>query len=250
MSTGVRPAGRKKGSTERPRRAGRCPGWWHRAIPPTSRRAYRTDTRGRSVAWSGAVSARAAHGRPHGRSGDRSTGWHSEGAGERAYPRVTPGIQRQKPTTDRCRRKRRQRISAVHEGQRRTSGIAGHSGSCLRGFRVHVMAELLDQPPDNGPCLRKHPADVYGLDDAAYLGIIACRAGVTVARDEEVAASRQAPARATSVRYGKAYEGHQRSLATSPTHRSGPGSGDVHRIPKLVTRPSCRVDPLPRCALG
>lgn len=38
-----------------PRRAGRSPGWWHRAIPSTSWEAYRTDTRERSVAGSGAA---------------------------------------------------------------------------------------------------------------------------------------------------------------------------------------------------
>jgi hypothetical protein len=61
-----------------------------RAIPTTSRRAYRTATHGRSVARSDAVASRAAHGWPCGRSGDRSTGWHSVGAGERPpeYPRI------------------------------------------------------------------------------------------------------------------------------------------------------------------
>src|SRR4051812_45148418 len=51
-----------------------------RAIPATFRRAYRTAIRGRSAARSVAVASRAAHGRPRGRSDDR-TGWHPAGCG-------------------------------------------------------------------------------------------------------------------------------------------------------------------------
>jgi len=150
-----------------PRRAGRSPGWWHRAIPPTSRRAYRTDTRGRSRAWSGAVASRAAHGRPHGRSGDRSTGWHSEGAGEQARPRATPGIQRQEPTTDRRPWKTWQRVRAAHEGYRRTSSIAGSSGSCLRGFGVRSPGG-----PHNPQVRAMRPARLQ--DQSTLLGQFSC----------------------------------------------------------------------------
>lgn len=91
-----------------PRRAGRSPGWWHRAIPPTSRRAYRTDARGRSVAWSGADCVES---RP--RAPARSVWRQVDGMalsrrrGERGRPLVTPGNQRQKVATDRSVRKRR-----------------------------------------------------------------------------------------------------------------------------------------------
>lgn len=117
------------------------------AIPPTSRRAYRAAARGGAWQGRGPVASRVAHGRPRGRSGDRSTGWHSVGAAERRRPRFTPGHQRQKPTTNRRLQHPRSGICPAYEGRRQTSGARESSGSCLRRFRARSREEAQGRGP-------------------------------------------------------------------------------------------------------
>ena len=102
--------------------------------PTFRRRTARTPV---GATWHGqrVVRPEAAHWRTWGHSAwpDRRSDTRKA---QRGRPQVTPGDQRQPPTTNGCLRRNRGGARAVHKGQRRTSRIAESSGSCLRGLWV------------------------------------------------------------------------------------------------------------------